>query len=123
MISFKRSKKLAKLARKKKRGHNPKPKKKAFYASWEWKKLRYKVLLKYGRQCMCCGAKPPNVTLVVDHIKPVAKFPDLRLDESNLQVLCNSCNMGKSNNNETDFRFEKELQDSQDADDYWKDNL
>ena len=77
---------------------------KEFYLSWEWKGLRYKVLNKYGRKCMCCGGEPPNVRLVVDHIKPRSKYPELEMDESNLQVLCNDCNMGKSNKCEKDFR-------------------
>lgn len=75
-----------------------------FYDSWEWKKLRYKVILKHGRQCMCCGDRPPGVKIVVDHIKPRTKFPELELVQGNLQVLCESCNMGKSNKDYTDFR-------------------
>ena len=72
-----------------------------FYASWEWKELRYKVLTKYGPVCMLCGAKDE---IVVDHIKPRSKFPDLQLEFDNLQVLCDSCNKGKSNKDYTDFR-------------------
>ena len=72
-----------------------------FYASWEWKELRYKVLTKYGPVCMLCGAKD---NIVVDHIKPRSKFPDLQLEFENLQVLCDSCNKGKSNKDYTDFR-------------------
>lgn len=79
-------------------------KKDGFYSSWEWKKLRYNVLLKYGRRCMCCGATPPDAIMVVDHIKPRKKYPELSLNMDNLQVLCRCCNMGKSNNNYTDFR-------------------
>ena len=75
-----------------------------FYSSWEWKKVRYNVLLKYGRRCMCCGATPPDAVMVVDHIKPRKKYPELSLNIDNLQVLCNDCNMGKSNDNYTDFR-------------------
>lgn len=96
---------------------------KSFYASWEWKKLRYKVIMKYDRQCMCCGASPPNVTLVVDHIKPRSKFPKLEMKEDNLQVLCNSCNMGKSNKDETDFRATEEMRLESETEDYWKNNL
>lgn len=110
---------------------NKKPKKKlkkpiikgGFYQSWEWKQLRYKVLLKYNRQCMCCGAMPPNVTLVVDHIKPRSKFPELELKEDNLQVLCNSCNMGKSNKSEMDFRFDEDIKLIEENDSYWRHNL
>lgn len=82
---------------------------KSFYSSWEWKKLRYKVLVEHGAVCMCCGAsKDDGARIVVDHIKPISKFPHLALDENNTQILCNDCNMGKSNTDYTDFRPEKE---------------
>jgi len=72
-----------------------------FYESWEWKEIRYKVLLKYGPVCMLCGNKDK---IVVDHIKPRSKFPKSQLDFENLQILCDSCNKGKSNKYYTDFR-------------------
>lgn len=75
--------------------------KKYFYSSWEWKKLRFEVIKMYGSTCMCCGS---NDRIVVDHIKPRKKFPALELDKNNLQVLCNSCNIAKSNHDYTDFR-------------------
>ena len=76
---------------------------KAFYQSWEWKKLRFEVLKYYGAECMCCGS---THHIVVDHIKSIRRHPDLSLDFDNLQVLCNDCNMGKSYDDETDFRPE-----------------
>ena len=81
-----------------------KRKEKGFYFTSEWRELRYKALLLHGRKCMCCGAAPPYVTLHVDHIKPRSKHPELQLDISNLQVLCEDCNLGKSNKDKTDFR-------------------
>lgn len=42
--------------------------------------------------------------IVVDHIKPLSKFWHLRLERSNLQVLCDECNMGKGAWDETDHR-------------------
>ena len=42
----------------------------------------------------------------VDHIKPRKKYPELALDKSNLQVLCEECNHGKGNWDETDWRPE-----------------
>jgi 5-methylcytosine-specific restriction endonuclease McrA len=74
---------------------------KSFYSSWEWKKVRFQVLKKYGPKCMLCGSEN---RIVVDHIKPRSKFPSLELDPQNLQVLCDDCNMGKSNDDYTDFR-------------------
>lgn len=94
----------------------PVAKKKAdkFYASWEWKKVRYEALKIHGRRCQCCGWRPGETEhgyLVVDHIKPRLKHPELALDVGNLQCLCNDCNMGKSNIYEDDFRVEKMLRD------------
>lgn len=76
-----------------------------FYKSPAWRELRYEALLKYGCKCMACGSTPESGAILhVDHIKPRSKFPHLRLDINNLQILCEPCNMGKSNKDETDFR-------------------
>lgn len=78
-----------------------------FYSSWEWKAARYEALKAHGRRCQCCGWRPGDTEhgyLVVDHIKPRLKYPELSLCVPNLQVLCNDCNMGKSNVWEDDFR-------------------
>lgn len=63
--------------------------------------MRFETLKKYGAVCMLCESKE---YIVCDHIKPRSKFPELELDPENVQVLCNSCNMGKSNDDYTDFR-------------------
>lgn len=85
--------------------------KKSFYASWDWRTLRMEVLTAQGHRCQSCGATPANrtvsgarVRLVVDHIKPLSRYWNLRLDKSNLQVLCDECNMGKGAWLEMDFR-------------------
>jgi len=78
-----------------------------FYTSWEWKRARYEALRIHGNRCQCCGWTPNDTKhghLVVDHIKPRSKHPSLQLDVNNLQVLCNDCNMGKSNVYEDDYR-------------------
>lgn len=76
-----------------------------FYNSREWRELRYRVLTKSDGRCQCCGAKAiDGGRLHVDHIKPRSKFPELALEESNLQVLCEDCNLGKSNIDQTDWR-------------------
>lgn len=67
----------------------------SFYSSRPWLELRYLTLMKKGAVCSLCGStKKP---LHVDHIQPRSIFPALSLDPSNLQVLCASCNIGKSN--------------------------
>jgi hypothetical protein len=78
---------------------------KAFLDSFEWRQLRMVVLKKYGAKCQCCGATPAtNAVINVDHIKPRRLFPELALDENNLQVLCGPCNHGKGNWDMTDWR-------------------
>lgn len=76
-----------------------------FYASKEWREIRYKALVLHGASCQCCGAsRKDGAKLHVDHIKPRSKFPKLELELSNLQVLCEDCNLGKSNKDQTDWR-------------------
>ena len=71
----------------------------------EWRSVRYQALLRSDGRCDCCGAsKKDGKRLHVDHIKPKSKFPALSLTLSNLQVLCEDCNLGKSNTDETDWR-------------------
>jgi len=82
----------------------PKPKE-DFLDSWEWKKLRYEVLKEFGRRCMCCGATPETGAVIcVDHIKPRHTHSELKLERSNLQVLCYDCNKGKGAWDQTDWR-------------------
>ena len=79
---------------------------KEFYESKEWLQLRVRVLEKYGCRCMMCGRsyRSHGVVIHVDHIKPRSKYPNLALEFSNLQILCEDCNIGKSNKYETDYR-------------------
>ena len=73
-----------------------------FYSSWEWKRLRYDFLKQKDRRCGCCGSTPADgARMVVDHVKPIRHFWHLRLDASNLQILCNDCNMGKGSRDQT----------------------
>lgn len=92
---------------KKKRIEESRSKSLEFFESNEWRQLRYKVLVKHGRKCMCCGQSAPKVEIHVDHIKPRYHHPELALVESNLQVLCKECNLGKGAKFEHDFRQPK----------------
>lgn len=109
--AFKHKVKLTKAQRKKKKREvknnlyrNALPR--DFYSSKEWRKIRYKVLRKYSGECMCCGRskKLHGIVIHVDHVKPRSKYPHLALDFKNLQLLCEDCNLGKSNIDETDWR-------------------
>lgn len=76
-----------------------------FYETREWKELRYRVLKNNLGRCACCGMDSRNdIKLHVDHIKPRSKYPKLALTFENMQVLCEPCNKGKSNKDETDWR-------------------
>ena len=80
-----------------------------FYMSPEWQRVRYSTLLKSDGLCSLCGRDPitHGVALHVDHIVPRSKNRERELDESNLQVLCEDCNLGKGNRDETDWRHRK----------------
>jgi 5-methylcytosine-specific restriction endonuclease McrA len=87
----------------------------AFYKSKEWNALRHDALLRSNGCCDLCGRskRDHGVVLHVDHIEPRSKRPDLALTPSNLQVLCEDCNLGKGNRDNTDWRVGR--QDVQDA--------
>lgn len=57
------------------------------------KKLRFEILKKSRFACAYCGAKAPDVELVVDHVDPVARGG---ADEpANMVAACFDCNAGK----------------------------
>lgn len=61
-------------------------------------RLRWKALQKDNFKCCGCGASPastPGIELHVDHIKAWSKGGETVLE--NLQTLCSTCNLGKSN--------------------------
>lgn len=58
------------------------------------KSLRYEVLHRDGFRCQACGATHRETRLHIDHIVPVSKGGVTAKD--NLQVLCEACNLGKS---------------------------
>jgi hypothetical protein len=58
--------------------------------------LRYRVLHAAGSTCAQCGRSPsntPGLSVHVDHVVPLSQGGTD--DESNLQVLCVDCNLGK----------------------------
>jgi len=69
-----------------------------FYETREWRSLRFDVIKESDGKCKLCGrSRDDGVIMHVDHIKPRSKFPALELVFSNLQLLCEDCNLGKSN--------------------------
>lgn len=58
--------------------------------------LRMKILRRDGFRCRMCGASASDGTsLHIDHITPVSRGG--RTTAENLQTLCQTCNIGKSN--------------------------
>lgn len=75
---------------------------KDFYKSKEWISLSKAVKDIYGRVCMKCGKS--SGVFHSDHIIPRSKNIDLELDINNIQVLCEDCNISKSNSESVDYR-------------------
>lgn len=78
---------------------------KVFYASYAWRRLRYEVLKRDKQTCQLCGAsRATGAVLQADHIKPLRYYWHLRLNPNNVQTMCEPCNHGKGNWDETDWR-------------------
>lgn len=58
------------------------------------KKIRFEVFKRDDFRCQYCGNRPPQTTLEVDHIDPVANGGDNSIN--NLVTSCFDCNRGKS---------------------------
>ena len=65
------------------------------------KTLRFNILQRDKHTCQYCGRTPPEVTLVIDHLLPVAH--DGTDDPDNLVTSCEDCNAGKSDKLIKDF--------------------
>lgn len=58
------------------------------------KRSRFEVFKRDYYTCQYCGAQPPGVALVIDHIDPVANGGASTID--NLITACEPCNQGKA---------------------------
>lgn len=68
-------------------------------ANWRQRAI---VLMRDGAKCQLCGATPQSgARLHIDHIKPWSKGGETVLE--NLRVLCEQCNIGRSNVSESDI--------------------
>jgi hypothetical protein len=73
-----------------------------FYQTKEWRQVRWSVISRADGKCSVCGrSKKDGIVIHVDHIKPRSKYPELELDPSNLQLLCEDCNLGKGAKTQT----------------------
>ena len=71
--------------------------------------LRYDVMNRDKFRCVLCGASAEQgVRLHVDHIIPIAKGGKTEIN--NLRVLCERCNIGKSDKIETGMEMSKDAE-------------
>lgn len=71
-----------------------KPKSNRIKRDISWR-CRARVLMRDGARCQLCGATPQKgATLHIDHVIPFSKGGGNEIE--NLQVLCEYCNLGKS---------------------------
>ena len=101
-IEFQEIKIIAPIRRKKRFKNKKRPSTNSFNKCRNWRILRYQVLKRYGRVCMCCGTVAGQMH--VDHIRPRSRYPYLEMNFNNLQILCRDCNLGKEAWDETDWR-------------------
>lgn len=80
---------------------------KEFYNSVTWWDLKQYIYQIYQKKCMKC--KNSSRVMHVDHIKPSSKYPHLIKSVRNMQILCEDCNLKKSNTDETDYRSELDI--------------
>lgn len=64
------------------------------------KRLRFEVLRRDGFACRYCGAKAPDVRLVVDHVIPESLGG--KTEAGNLVAACDDCNSGKASTHPDD---------------------
>jgi 5-methylcytosine-specific restriction endonuclease McrA len=82
--------------------------KKVWKGDKKWMNLRYDTLSKnrlaHGGMHQCELCETNKGPFEVDHVKPKVKYPELKYDPENLQVLCAMCNQGKGVRHEHDWR-------------------
>ncbi len=68
-----------------------------FYHSAAWKRARELIRIRDNGLCIeCLNQKRITVGTIVDHIIPIKQNWNKRLDEDNLQLLCQSCHNKKT---------------------------
>jgi 5-methylcytosine-specific restriction endonuclease McrA len=67
-----------------------------FYKSSRWLKKRAKILRRDGYQCVECKKYGRlREAKIVHHIKELQDYPELALEDSNLESLCMTCHNKK----------------------------
>lgn len=63
-----------------------------FYKSKEWKNKRKAILIRDNYECQKCKSRGKfHKAECVHHKKHLKDYPELALEDSNLQSLCNAC--------------------------------
>ena len=76
----------------------------SFYQSKQWRMLR-RYYIKANPLCEWCNRKGKTTAgNCVDHLKPIS-LGGSKVDESNLQTLCNSCHAKKSASEAVEYRL------------------
>jgi len=90
--------------------YKTKEQKRKFYNGSDWKKKRLEIKKRDNNECQECKrqgrvtldtneysekAKRKKIMLVVDHIKELEDYPELALDDDNLETLCVKCHNKK----------------------------
>jgi 5-methylcytosine-specific restriction protein A len=63
---------------------------------WRWQRLRLGVLSEEPLCRSCRAAGRVTAATEVDHIEPLERAPERRLERSNLQPLCHACHVAKT---------------------------
>ncbi|MCR2018076.1 MULTISPECIES: HNH endonuclease [Bacillus subtilis group] len=64
---------------------------KSFYRSDAWKAMREYIYQRDGGTCNECGRFVFGQNAHIHHVIPISKQPELKLDETNLILLCPKC--------------------------------
>lgn len=90
--------------------YKSKEQKRKFYDSGAWKQARKRIKKRDNYECQECkrqgrlsidtneyseSAKRKKIMLLVDHIKELEDYPELALDNENLETLCVGCHNKK----------------------------
>jgi 5-methylcytosine-specific restriction endonuclease McrA len=67
--------------------------------SRRWRALRRSVLARDSYVCQYCGEKADTV----DHVLPVAKYPELAMSPDNCVSACRRCNSRKGSRSQASF--------------------
>jgi 5-methylcytosine-specific restriction enzyme A len=77
--------------------YNRSDRSKKFYHSSAWKKVRELIKIRDNGLCQhCLSDKRITVGTIIDHIVPITDDWNKRLEEDNLQLLCQSCHNKKT---------------------------